>query len=51
MLIEAIMIYKIDIVLLNKTNTKWNTIDTGRMKRILEKISCKVKMIIVDSKE
>jgi len=47
---EAIQKYEIDISLFNETNTKWNSINVGRIERVMRSIDKGVLIKTADSK-
>lgn len=51
MLKEAIKKYQIDILMMNETNTKWNTINESRLERQMKSIDRENSIFVADSKE
>jgi len=49
MLINRYKKYDIDIMLLNKMNTKWNALNRDRIERKLKVLGCEVFIAIADS--
>ena len=48
---KAIEKYQIDIVMMNETNTKWDTVNVSKMERNIKKISRGAQIIAADSKQ
>jgi len=48
---KAIEKYQIDIVMMNETNTKWDTVNVSKMERNIKRISRGAQIIAADSKQ
>ena len=49
-LMTAIKNYEIDVVMMNETNTKWDTVNISKMERRMKRVSRGAQIITADSK-
>ena len=50
-LMTAIKNYEIDVVMMNETNTKWDTVNISKMERRMKRVSRGAQIITADSKQ